>query len=257
MNARAADLQKRAPAFTLIELLITLAIISTLAALLNVGIAKSKASAHSIVCKQNLAQLGAGLQLFISEFQRYPLNGPHNQLTNATAADTNRIWTRQLAHAGANIPQPPTGFLTESLWRCPSARWTVAMQQANPAHFSDYGYNDDKLSGAGPRDWQNKFGLQGHYAPATDTYSAIAESEVTTPSDMIAIGDTFEPNAILMRRSIETFAALSNIRNRHRARATILFCDGHAESPTIQHLFEETTPAALRRWNRDHQPHPK
>jgi prepilin-type N-terminal cleavage/methylation domain-containing protein/prepilin-type processing-associated H-X9-DG protein len=243
-------------AFTLIELLVVMGIMATLAALLNAGIAKSKASAHSTFCKNNLAQLSSGLQLFVSEFQRYPLNGP-GKTSNAMTSDTNRIWTIQLTRSGASIPQPPTGFISESIWRCPSARWTVQMQRANPNHFSDYGYNDDKFSGAGPRDWQNKFGLQGHYSPTTDTYSPIAESEVVQPSDTIAIGDAFEPNGILMRRSIETYAASSNIRNRHRARANILFCDGHTESLSLQNLFEETTDAALRRWNRDHQPHSK
>lgn len=229
-------------------------IMATLAALLNAGIAKSKASAHSTFCKNNLSQLSSGLQLFVSEFQRYPLNGPNR---SSAAGDTNRIWATQLTRSGASIPQPPTGFISESIWRCPSARWTPAMQRDNPDHFSDYGYNDDKFSGAGPRDWQNKFGLQGHYSPTTDTYAPIAESEVVQPSDTIALGDAFEPNGILMRRSIETYAASSNIRNRHRARANILFCDGHTESLTLQHLFEENTDAALRRWNRDHEPHAK
>ena len=130
------------------------------------------------------------------------------------------------------------------------------MQRANATHFSDYGYNDDKFNGAGPKD-TNKFGLQGHYDPRTGAYSAIAESEVATPSDMFAIGDCFEGNAILMRQSIATYASLGNIRTRHTGRANILFCDGHAESPTVSRLFEDTSDAALRRWNRDHQPHLK
>jgi prepilin-type N-terminal cleavage/methylation domain-containing protein/prepilin-type processing-associated H-X9-DG protein len=247
---------KSARAFTLIELLVVMGIMATLAALLNAGIAKSKASAHSTFCKNNLAQLGAGLELFVSEFQRYPLNGPNKSSTDA-ASDTNRIWATQLVRSGASLAPPPTGFITESIWRCPSARWNPEMQRANPAHFSDYGYNDDKFSGACPRDWQNKFGLQGHYSPATDTYSPIAESEVVQPSDLFAIGDAFEPNGILMRRSVETYATSSNIRTRHRARANILFCDGHTESPTLQYLFEENSDTALRRWNRDHQPHRK
>lgn len=258
MKLRLAAASPKSPrAFTLTELLVVMGIMASLAAMLNAGIAKSKASAHSTFCKNNLAQLSSGLQLFVSEFQTYPLNGPSKSPAAPSATDTNRIWTTELTRSGASIPQPPTGFISESIWRCPSARWTPAMQRANPDHFSDYGYNDDKLSGAGPRDWQNKFGLQGHYSPTTDTYSPIAESEVVQPSDTIAIGDAFEPNGILMRRSIETYAASSNIRNRHRARANILFCDGHAESLTLQHLFEENTDSALRRWNRDHQPHPK
>lgn len=42
---------------------------------------------------------------------------------------------------------------------------------------------------------------------------------------------------------------------RHRNKANVVFCDGHVESPTLRFLFEDTSDAALARWNRDHQPH--
>jgi len=38
-------------------------------------------------------------------------------------------------------------------------------------------------------------------------------------------------------------------------KANVVFCDGHVESPTLQFLFEDTSDAALARWNRDHLPH--
>jgi prepilin-type processing-associated H-X9-DG protein len=37
--------------------------------------------------------------------------------------------------------------------------------------------------------------------------------------------------------------------------ANAVFCDGHVESPTLKFLFEDTSDAALARWNRDHLPH--
>jgi prepilin-type processing-associated H-X9-DG protein len=42
---------------------------------------------------------------------------------------------------------------------------------------------------------------------------------------------------------------------RHQDKANVVFCDGHVESPTLQFLFEDTSDAALARWNRDHLPH--
>ena len=42
---------------------------------------------------------------------------------------------------------------------------------------------------------------------------------------------------------------------RHQGKANVVFCDGHVESPTLEFLFEDTSDAALSRWNRDHQPH--
>jgi prepilin-type N-terminal cleavage/methylation domain-containing protein/prepilin-type processing-associated H-X9-DG protein len=244
-----------ASAFTLIELLVVMSIIATLAALLNTGISKSKASAQSTFCKNNLRQLGTSLELFVSEFQSYPVNDAQTKPISPGHSD--RFWMAQLARDGLGIAQPAPGFYTESIWRCPSSKWSAEMLRSPSTHLSDYGYNDDKFSGAGPKELTNKFGLQGHYAPETDSYSPIGESEVTAPSDMIAIGDCFEGNAILMRKPVETYAALGNIRTRHRARSNVIFCDGHIESPTLENLFEENTDTALRRWNRDHQPHSK
>jgi prepilin-type processing-associated H-X9-DG protein len=42
---------------------------------------------------------------------------------------------------------------------------------------------------------------------------------------------------------------------RHLAKAKVVFCDGHVESPTLKSLSEDTSDAALNRWNRDHLPH--
>ncbi len=42
---------------------------------------------------------------------------------------------------------------------------------------------------------------------------------------------------------------------RHQGKANVVFCDGHVEPPTLKFLFEDTSDAALSRWNRDHQPH--
>jgi prepilin-type processing-associated H-X9-DG protein len=137
-----------------------------------------------------------------------------------------------------------------------------------PGDFpSSYGYNDDKFAGGGSLHFTNKFGLQGHYTPdfslplpaafAAASFRPIAESEVAVPSDMMAMGDDFSGTALLVRRPIDTFKEDGNILTRHRGKANVVFCDGHVESPTLTFLFEDDSDAALRRWNRDNQPHRK
>ena len=128
--------------------------------------------------------------------------------------------------------------------------------------FSDYGYNDDKFSGKGTLDSSNKFGLQGHYVADKSLGSAsawsfrpIAESEVAAPSDMMAIGDCFEANALFTRQPISFFAQRGNVLTRHQGNANVVFCDGHVESPILKVLLEDTSDAALVRWNHDHLPH--
>ena len=121
--------------------------------------------------------------------------------------------------------------------------------------LSSYGYNDDKFKGNALRAPGNMFGLQGHYDPDADSFRPIAESEVVAPSDMMAIGDSFEANWLFVRRPIEVFEEWGNILTRHQRKANVVFCDGHVESPRLKFLFEDTSDTALARWNRDHQPH--
>jgi len=59
--------RSKARAFTLVELLVVVAIIAILAALLLPTIAKSKGRAKSVACLSNLHQIGIALQLFVQD----------------------------------------------------------------------------------------------------------------------------------------------------------------------------------------------
>jgi prepilin-type N-terminal cleavage/methylation domain-containing protein/prepilin-type processing-associated H-X9-DG protein len=59
--------------FTLLELLVVIAIIGLLAALLFPALSRAKASAKATACKSNLRQIGVPLNLYVDEFERYPI----------------------------------------------------------------------------------------------------------------------------------------------------------------------------------------
>jgi len=177
----------------------------------------------------------------------------------------------KLERENLGIP-PATNFNQAGVWRCPITEWCepllLGFSNNTPGDFpSSYGYNDDKFTGNGTLDYTNKFGLQGHYVPdfgfpmpaalAEASFRPVAESEVTVPSDMMAIGDDFSGTFLLLRRPIDTFKEYGNILTRHRGNANVVFCDGHVESPTLKFLLEDDSDAALRRWNRDNQPRRK
>ena len=59
-------------AFTLIELLIVLAVIAILAALMLPALAQAKEKARRISCLSNLKQISLAMHLFVTDHERYP-----------------------------------------------------------------------------------------------------------------------------------------------------------------------------------------
>jgi prepilin-type processing-associated H-X9-DG protein/prepilin-type N-terminal cleavage/methylation domain-containing protein len=226
-------------AFTLTELLVVIAIIAILVALLLPTLSHAKGRAQRGQCVSNLHQLGVGLQTFLADHHAYPV-----LILSTNAADPGRSWAGQLELEGLGINRFETNFYEDGVWHCPAAKW--------PDHTGkiSYGYNDDYSLRHDPT---NQFGLQGHWNVATHSFQPIVESEVAVPSDMMAIGDSHD--GIFTRRTLAHFERFGNIVTRHQGKANVLFCDGHVESPTVKFLFEDTTDAALSRWNRDHRPH--
>ena len=82
-------------AFTLIEMLVVIAVSALLAALLLPALSHAKTAAEATACKSNLRQLGIGLLAYDSDFAAYPEN---------ISAD-GKIWFSQLAqYIGAHWP---------------------------------------------------------------------------------------------------------------------------------------------------------
>jgi prepilin-type N-terminal cleavage/methylation domain-containing protein/prepilin-type processing-associated H-X9-DG protein len=70
-------------AFTLVELLVTIAVIALLAALLMPALGRSKESGRVAVCQSNLHQIGIALQLYVGD-NRNIMPTMHDFLVGAT-----------------------------------------------------------------------------------------------------------------------------------------------------------------------------
>ena len=74
-------------------------------------------------------------------------------------------------------------------------------------------------------------------------------------SDMMAMGDSIVGDIRFIRQDLAYLDKYGRATARHQGKIVVVFCDGHVESPTVRFLYDDTSDAALARWNRDHQPH--
>jgi prepilin-type processing-associated H-X9-DG protein/prepilin-type N-terminal cleavage/methylation domain-containing protein len=229
-------------ALTLTELLVVIAIIGILAALLLPALARAKQRAQKIQCVGNLHQIGLGLQNFVTDNHAYP------SMLGSKNSDNAGSWMDQLEHGGFDISKPKLNYFMEGVWNCPAARWGVSV---HPELGVDcYAYNAYGVSRSGV----NAFGLCGNFSKAQGVV-LIHDSEVMNPTEMMAIGESFSGGLTLYRANLNDLQISGFASSRHQGKANVVFCDGHVESPTLKFLFEDTSDAALSRWNRDHLPH--
>ncbi len=245
-------------AFTLVELLVVIAVIAILVALLLPALSLAMKRARQIHCVNNVRQLGLGLQEFVSDNHIYPLFVDAQYDKNGFATNYNN-WADNVGHQLGYNYSFNSNFWASGIWVCPSisSSW---IQNG----FQSYGYN---AFGVGTN--LDSLGLGGHYGFAhaqpgkiSVTKPPVSASDIVNPSDMMAIADGFDGNGSQLFQdmfwrhdSYFGFHETTTSDARHQGKANVAFCDGHVESPTLQFLFTDTSAAALSRWNRDHQPH--
>jgi prepilin-type N-terminal cleavage/methylation domain-containing protein/prepilin-type processing-associated H-X9-DG protein len=250
-------------AFSLTELLVVIAVIAIFAALLLMAVAQVKGRVQRVQCANNVRQLGMALQEFKTDHGFYP------SFLDPSDHSENRYWKNALGYEMGIHKN--AGFSPTGLWHCPSAN-----RPANPAWnshlevgYDEYGYN---VYGLGMPAATNSSGLSSLWLSDLAT-PHVTESGVVSPSEMYALGDAFyggpgivvDGVSILGRASSSVVLAhghsfqdpesTKRAYARHHGKANVVFCDGHVESPTLAFLFEDTSDAALVRWNRDHLPH--
>lgn len=244
-----------ADAFSLIELLVVLAVIALLASLLMPSLNAAQSSARKIHCMSNLRELGVALQIYLADNGTYPVAMTANGLGN---------WQRTLWPSA-----------TDQVLYCPqlmpASDQFLQYFPANQFIYPHYGYNANGAVRINPPP-QNP-GLGGNFVwtgPGVGNYLAAAENWVRAPSQMIAMGDgmTFLPPPL-------TLPALSpadplytifpyilepqgypGVNKKHDNGANVIFCDGHVQY-AAQSFWLGSSDAVKCLWNNDNQSHPE
>mgnify|MGYP002377565788 CR=1 FL=1 len=248
-------------AFTLVELLVVVAIIAILASLLLTGLGRAHQAGRLAKCRSNVRQLSVALQMYLGDHNFYP----HASLMDASPP---QFWTSFLVPYLSDSSfvlrglQPDTAVRpgASTVFRCPSVRPAIHRSLGT---IIDYGYNSMGHARQG-------LGVRVDTSVSPVRFSPVHESEVVVPSDTIALGDgmsrikgfvmggpTLERNVVMysheVLQGIEEQHQRS--RRRHGDRVSVGFADGHVQVIGFQRLFYDEADSALRRWNRDYLPH--
>lgn len=249
-RSRGSEGHRVSRAFTLIEVLVVIAVIGILAGLTTTGLNRAKARARQVQCMSIVSQHGLSLLMYAQEHSVFPLHAIRIlralQATLGSAAD------------GAKM------------WNCPSALTQKAMrlpEELNTGH-SQIGYN---VSGLGDPARGDPLGISAKVSDGV--LVPVSIGDIAAPSSLIMVGDGIvgangeylDSTVAISRQPVQLnkpstaviLSATKRTQRRHDGRLNIVFGDGHSEVMTLNELFESNAPQALSRWNRDNLPHPE
>lgn len=262
-------------AFTLPELLATMAVILILVALLLPALIRAKAHARSITCKNRLGQLGVALQLYLDDHDSiYPYYlgsaDPGDEFSSG-AGDRSYWWSKLQPYYQLQW--------TDRAFHCPGYKGVISGPQGSHGPYGSYAYNENGVAipGAGYLDPNHginvrfpkvRYGLGAvlYRTPGIFNRPPTSEAQIMVPSDMFSIGESRFLNSTVngtpgghdtlicgLRKSPKDAWAFDPAR--HGKKYNQLFCDGHVGAMNPSILFDSRKTAPM--WNYDHQPHPE
>ncbi len=227
-------------AFTLVELLVVVAVVAVLMSLLAPGLAAARGRARQAVCGSNVRQMGAGLAMYAGEARgaAMPLAYTSPAIVGGGAPV---YWWGTNESGGVDHTR---GFLwtylreaprPRSVFECPDQPWgSYVPQGAAQVVTSTYGYNGYFLCPPhtpgwsvtiGRRPWQNMDVLR------------LPQRTLAFADAALDFGQELPQNTALLdppwlfngRRWMANVSPTTSFR--HAGRTTGVFADGHAESP--------------------------
>jgi prepilin-type N-terminal cleavage/methylation domain-containing protein/prepilin-type processing-associated H-X9-DG protein len=219
----------RRPGFTIIELLVVLAVVGVLAALLMPALQSAKERARAASCASNLRQL-------LIAYEQY-------RIANAGWAP----WSEQWFDC-ARAVRPYYGQLYQyadnaELFWCPAADPATQWNPDEPLYYDvmvSYGANS---WGWGDEDVQ---GCLSVVVGLAWTYTDL--NDIANGAELIVFGDSTPNGSWDASVDPSPLDPLERPSDRHLGRCNIVFLDAHAERLTNAYLLDRGEPSRL--WRR-------
>lgn len=232
MNAPNLQVFARQKAFTLMELLVVVAVIGVLASLLLPSLAHSKSQAQGAYCQNNTRQLVVGCIMYCDDNYGY---FPYNLV--ASNADTNINWAGGVLDWEATPDNTNTAYLTggalgpylhgsSEAFRCPSDTVLSGLQRGLGWANRDRTYSMNASIGDAGAVTQSGVNSNNPYFVQFFKYSSVPQ-----PAQIFVFmeehPDTISDGYFLNKVHIPEWLRLP--ASYHNASANVSFADGHAE----------------------------
>lgn len=225
---------KRPRAFTLLELLVVMAILAVLMAILGSALPKARQQAKSLACLSNQRQIAMGIHAYTNDFHNhFPISQYTDYANSAWVTwDTTTYFrgTTRSSRPGL-IWQYVTG---ESVQQCPSYEGP-SMTSGDP--FTGYNYNTTYL-GRGEN--------EGEHDRMGEEPALMSHVRRATSAAMIGDGGYAAGTNKFMRAPLDGGVAEGTVHAgaqsyRHQNRTNVAFIDGHCESRSAKFLRGQPT----------------
>lgn len=200
--------RRRQSAFTLIEILVVLAIITLLAALLFPAFNAVRRAGRTTTCQNNLRQIGIAMQLYQTDYHFYPTFGRSSEWCS---------WSSNIApYVKAN-----------EVFTCPEA----------PEKFFKSGCPKPESEG------DVTFAFRGGYSLNTTESSRISDLRILMPTQLILVIDgggdiTTPPHGSGPLSDVDMISI--GVARRHQGGANALFADGHTKWMSLDALKDRS-----------------
>ena len=220
----------RAAGFTLIELMIVVAIIGILAGLMTGAIGYVQDSARRNECLNNLRQWGGAMSMYLDEHRSRTFPTYETTLTSDTAwfnvlppyleKTANTTSYKAMSAQGKPIPHPGEG--AKSIFLCPSDQSSA---EDASSYYSSYTMNT----------WVND---EGTKAPRSHR---LRDSQLKFPSAFVVMSETChgEQGGVDLSTLVDEMTGDSAFR--HNKSINLLFADGHAATYARSVIWQSGT----------------